>query len=321
MSTPKYNRRIRPESSIGYDADASHLGKRFVNRDGSFNLRKRGWSVWKRISIYSYLLEISWLKFLVLILLVYTVANLLFTTAYILVGLDQLSGFIAEDRWSQIKETFFFSMQSFTTVGYGRIDPVADGAHIVSSVETFTGWVFFAMVTGLVYGRFTRPKAYLAFSDKLLVSPYNDGLALMFRVVPYKEIHQLSDAKATVTLSLLVTKDGSEEFVFYPLKLEREKIDMFNMNWTIIHPVDGDSPVYQFSEEDFYSADFELMVQVSGYDPVYSNQVMQRTSYTYKDLVWGARFCSMYHPSNDGKKTILDLQKLHWYEKAELPSS
>jgi inward rectifier potassium channel len=320
MASTKINTRIKANPDTGFGTQAGSIGGRFINRDGSFNLRKTGWPFWKRMSVYSYLLELSWLQFLAVIVLFYTLVNLFFSLLYILIGTDQLQGFVSTTNWGKIKETFFFSTQSFTTVGYGRINPVGDGADLVSSIETMAGWLFFALVTGLLYGRFTQPKAYIAFSENLLVSPYKEGLGLMFRMVPFKDSHQLTEAKVVVNLSLLITENGKSDYQFYQLQLERSRIDMFNMNWTVVHPINEESPLYNYTKEDFIASDFELMIQVTGFDPVFSNQVMQRTSYTMRELVWGAKFALMYHQDEDGDTTILELDKLSHYDKAELPA-
>lgn len=318
MSTNKVSSRIKVNPDTGFGTQASRIGGRFINRDGSFNIRKTGWPAWKRISVYSYLLEISWLKFLTFIVLFYFLAGLFFTFFYLLAGTDQLHGMLATTRWGKTKETFFFSTQAFTTVGFGRLNPLGDGANIISAVETMCGFLFFALVTGLLYGRFTRPKAYIAFSDKALISPYQEGIGLMFRMVPYKNIHQLTDAKVAVNLSLLITENGKSDYQFYQLPLERSRIDSFSMNWTVVHPVDEDSPLYHYTKEDLAKADFELMVQVSGFDPVFSNQVMQRTSYRPNELAWGAKFSPMYREDND--TTIVELDKLSRYDQSDLPS-
>jgi inward rectifier potassium channel len=179
--------------------------------------------------------------------------------------------------------------------------------------------LFFAIVAGLSYGRFIRPKAHISFSEKALIAPYKNGVGLMFRMVPYKSMHQLTDAKVSLNISLLLPEEGDEGYKFYQLKVERSRIEMFNMNWTVVHPLDEESPLYHFTKQDLEVSDFELMVQVSGFDPIYSNQVLQRTSYTYNELVWGAKFSSMYQQSKDGKTTILQLDRLSRYEKAALP--
>lgn len=319
MATNKVSERVQANPDTGFGTKAGRIGGRFINRDGSFNIRKTGISLWKQISIYSYLMEVTWVHFIFAIVLFYMLANVIFTSVYLLVGINQLQGFMATTEWGRIKETFFFSTQSFTTVGYGRINPSGEGADIVASVETMCGWLFFAIVTGLLYGRFTKPRAFIAFSENVLVSPYKTGVALMFRMVPYKNLHQLTDAKVAVNMSLLVTENGEPGYKFYQLHLERSRIDMFNMNWTVVHPVNEESPLYHLSKEDLAASDFEVMVQVAGFDAIYSNQVLQRTSYTFREMVWGGKFSSMYHQSEDGETTILELDKLSDYEKVALP--
>lgn len=322
MSTSKINSRIKSNPDTGFGTQAGQIGGRFINRDGSYNLRKTGSPAWKRVSVYSFMMEIPWIKFLSIIMLFYFMAGLFFTFLYLLVGMDQLHGIVATTKWGKIKETFFFSTQSFTTVGFGRLNPLGDGANIISSFETMSGFLFFAIVTGLLYGRFTRPKAYIAFSDKALISPYRDGVGLMFRMVPYKEVHQLTDARVSVSLSLLITdENGKSDYQFYQLPLERSRVDAFSMNWTVVHPIDEDSPLHHYTKEDLAKADFEMMVQVSGFDPVFSNQVLKRTSYTADELVWGAKFVLMYHQDEDGDTTILELDKLSRYDKVEMSLS
>jgi inward rectifier potassium channel len=218
-----------------------------------------------------------------------------------------------------MKEVFYFSTQTFTTVGYGRINPLGDGADLVASIEAMSGWLFFALVTGLLYGRFTKPQAFISFSENALMSPYREGRALMFRMAPYKSNHHLSDVKVVVNLSLIVAEENKKpEYKFYNLSLERSRVDMFNMNWTVVHPIVEDSPLLHFKHEDLESADMEILVQVAGFNPVFSNMVMQRTSYTYKELIWGAKFKPMYHESPAGNTTILELNKLNHFEKVNL---
>jgi inward rectifier potassium channel len=314
MAGRKINPFSRSNPDTGFGTQPSAVGGRFVNKDGSFNLRKQGLPFLKRSSFYSYLLELSWLQFLGVIVLCYLLINLLYTSAYLLIGTNQLQGFHSTTSWGRAKEVFYFSTQTFTTVGYGRLNPRADGADIIASIQTMSGWLFFAIVTGLLYGRFTRPKAFIAFSENVLISPYQEGTAVMFRMVPYKNLHHLNDVKVTVNLSLQVADGEKSEYRFYQLALERSRIDMFNMNWTVVHPITAESPLLKFTKEDLDNSDAEMLVQVTGFDPIFSNMVMARTSYTYKEFVWGARFRSMYHESEDGNTTILDLDKLNIFD-------
>jgi inward rectifier potassium channel len=312
--TKKINTGSKSNPDTGFGEQASQIGGRFVNKDGSFNLRKEGWPLSKTRSAYSMLLEMSWLKLLTVIVLFYVFINVLFTALYLLVGYDQLTGIIADTHWARVKEIFYFSTQTFTTVGYGRVNPVADGANIVASLETMTGWLFFALVTSLLYGRFTQPKAYIGFSHNALIAPYKNGLGLMFRMVPYKNNHHLTDAQVVVNIAFTVEEAGKPQFKFYQLDLERSRIDAFSMNWTVVHPIDERSPLLNATKEDLQHWDVELYVQVSGFSPVFSNTVLQRTSYTYHEIVWGAKFTPMYRESPDGNTTIIELHKLNDYK-------
>jgi len=315
-------KKINPSSKVnpdtGFGTQASQVGGRFLNKDGSFNIRKEGWSRFKIMSMYSHLLDLSWLRFLLVVILFYLLANLFFTVLYILVGTDQLQGFFYKSFWGEVKEVFFFSTQTFTTVGYGRVNPLHDWANIIASMEAMFGWLFFAIVTGLLYGRFTRPRAYLAFSEHALISPYKNGMGLMFRMVPYKIKHHLAEVRTVVTIAFTVMEDDKQEFKFYQLNLERSRVDTLNMNWTIVHPIDEQSPLLHFTEEDLEVSDVELYVQVTGFSPIFSATVMQNTSYTYKEIIWGAKFKPMYRESATGTTTIVELNKLNMHERVEL---
>ena len=315
-------KKINPSSKVnpdtGFGTQASQIGGRFINKDGSFNLIKEGWPVFRITNIYSHLLDFSWVYFMLIIVLFYLLGNFLFTGIYLLLGHDQLQGLVYHSFWEEVKEVFFFSTQTFTTVGYGRVNPIKDEANLIASVESMCGWLFFAIVTGLLYGRFTRPKAYLAFSEQALISPYKQGIALMFRMVPYKRKHHLADAKITVTIAFTVMEEGSQQFRFYQLNLERFRVDTLNMNWTVVHPIDEQSPLLHFTEEDLKNSDMELYVQVTGFSPIFSATVMQNTSYTYREIVWGAKFNPMYHESADGSTTIVKLNKLNEYNPVDL---
>lgn len=318
-SAKKINVFSKANPDTGFGVQANQIGGRFVNKDGSFNLRKEGLPLLERISFYSNMLEISWAQFFAFILLFYFSANIVFTILYLLVGQYQLQGLISAAGWARVKEIFFFSTETFTTVGYGRINPVGDGAHIIASLESLTGFLSFAFLTGLLYGRFSRPRAYITFSENALMSPYKKGIALMFRMVPYKVHHNLTDARVSVNISFTEMEEDEPVYKFYKLKLERERIDTFNMNWTVVHPIDEESPLLNLNKEDMHGADLELYVQVNGFDNIFSNMVLHRSSYTFKEIIWGAKFKSMYHESADGNTTILELDKLNEFEKVSLP--
>jgi inward rectifier potassium channel len=296
--------------NTGFGVQANAIGDRFVNKDGSFNITKTGYPAFKRVSVYSGLLDLPGWKFLTLLIATYLVINLLFTAGYLMIGTDELDGFRSADYAQRVLETFFFSTQTFTTVGYGRINPIGNLANFLASFQTMMGWLFFALVTGIYYGRFTRPKAFLHFSMNALISPYQGGKALMFRVVPYKNDHFLTNSNISVNAAMLKGK----EYHFYNLQLERSHVDALSTNWTIVHPINEISPLFGLGSGEFEQQDLEVYVHIDGFDPIYSNTVIKRTSYTYKEIILNAKFQSMYHMSKDGSSTVLELNKLNAYD-------
>ncbi len=311
-------KRSNPFSKInndtGFGNNASSYGGRFVNKDGSFNLKKTGIPFWDRFSIFHKMLNIPRWKFSAVILIFFLSINLLYTTIYWFAGAGQFMGMIATTKWQIFKELYFFSTETFTTVGYGRVNPIGDFVNFVASIEAMTGFLSFAIATGLIYGRFSKPKAYLKFSQEALVSPYRqDSTALMFRFVTYKDNHTLTNVEVKVNLALKVIEDGEPVYKFYDLELERNRVDSLPMNWTVVHPIDETSPLAGFTVEDMQIADVELYVLIRAFDDVYSNYVLRRTSYTYDEIRFNKKFVPMYHESEDGKTTILELDKLHEY--------
>jgi|SRR5579859_7930705 len=305
---------LKPNNDTGFGTNAASYGGRFINRDGTFNLRKEGMSFLNRFSVYHSMLSMPRWKFISLIVVSYFIVNLGYSLVYLAVGVDQLQGVIATTPWGKFKEAFFFSAETFTTVGYGRVNPVGDGANVVAAIEALSGWLSFALATGLIFGRFARPKSFLLFSDFALVSPYKEGkTALMFRFAPYKDNHTLTDVQIRVNIGLKMLKDSSEEYVFYDLNLERTKVESLPMNWTVVHPIDEQSPLLGFTPDDMESSDVEIYVLIRGFDDVYSNFVQQRTSYTYREIRFNGKFVPMYRESEDGRTTILELHKLNEY--------
>ena len=306
------SKRINPIPKLNNDTGFSTIGNinggRFINRDGSFNLRKTGWPLWDRFSVYNAMLMLPLWKFISLIFIFFIFINLLFTGIYLWIGIDQFTGIIARSNWEAFKEIYFFSTQTFTTVGYGRINPVHDGANVVASIESMTGLLSFALATGLIYGRFARPRAHLAFSEYAVIAPYRDQTALMFRFACYKEHHALTDVTVQVNLAMLIQENGEANYKYYDLPLERSKIESLPMNWTVVHPIDEQSPLVGFTQEDLKAADVEVYVLIRGFNDVYSNTVLQRTSYTYQEIKLNRKFIPMYQETENG--TVLELHKL-----------
>lgn len=317
MSLPK---KINPFSKVNNDTGfASHsedVGGRFINKDGSYNLVKTGMPYRKRFSIFHDMLNLPVGKFITVIFLIYLGINIIFTIIYFTLGAAQFDGLIPGNDWKIFRQLLYFSTQTLTTVGYGHVSPVGDGVNIVAGIEALTGFLSLAIATGLIYGRFSKPKSYLLFSNNALISPYKNGKALMFRFAGFKDKHALTDLEVRVNTGLVLVENGKPDYKYFTLGLERTKVESMAMSWTVVHPIDEESPFYGFTEEDMKNADVEIYVMLRGFDDVFSNFVQRRTSYTYHEILFNRKFVPMFRESDDGKTTILELQKLNVHKEA-----
>lgn len=306
------NKRINPSSKLNNDTGFSNTGNingsRFINRDGTLNLRKEGWPIWDRFSIFYMMIRLPLWKFISVIFIFFISINLFYSLIYLWIGTNQLTGLMNSSGWNAFKEIFFFSSQTFTTVGYGRINPIGDGANVLACIEAMSGLLSFALATGLIYGRFARPRAHLAFSNHAIIGPYRDKTALMFRLACYKEQHALTDVTVQVNLAMLIQENGQWNYKYYDLPLERKKIEQMPMNWTVVHPIDDKSPLLGLTPEDLKTTDVELYIMIKGFNDIYSNTVLQRTSFTYQEIKFNRKFIPMYQETENG--TILELHKL-----------
>ncbi|GAB2790351.1 ion channel [Rhabdobacter roseus] len=297
--------------NTGFSPNSDAAGRRLINRDGTVSLRKKGIPFYERISIYHSLLRMPRLYFILTVFGIYTSLNIIFATIYFSLGPDSLEGTLLADSLSErYLQAFFFSSQTLTTVGYGHISPVGFVTNVVASIESFIGIMSFALVTGMFYARFSRPEAYIRFSDHFLVAPYREGKALMFRLATTKNNH-LTDVEAEVTAAIHVTEHGKATTKFYQLALEFSKINSLGVSWTVVHPLDENSPFSDFTQQDFTAGRLELMITIRAFDDHFSNTVQQRTSYIQQEMVYGARFLPMYEQSKDGKYLHALLDKLN----------
>lgn len=311
----RINSRAKADDNTGFGTNSSMYGDRLVNRNGRANVRKTGLPFFSRLSWYHTLLEMPRWKFLALIFISFLLVNLLFAITFYIIGVEHLGGMDATTQGEKFVEAYFFSAQTFTTVGYGRINPTGYLMSFVAAFEAFSGLLFFALATGLFYARFSRPEAFLRFTDKAIIAPYKNGAALMFRMVPTKNNH-LTDAEVKVTLGMSIEENGKRVNKFYSLPLELSQVNTINLSWTIVHAIDDKSALYNLTLDDLKMCRVEIIAFVKAFDETYSNTVVARTSYTAYEIDYGERFLPMYHRSEDGSVTILDLDKLNLTEKA-----
>ncbi|MBI2683558.1 MAG: hypothetical protein HYX26_10175 [Acidobacteriales bacterium] len=288
---------------------------RLLNRDGTFNVRRKGLDFWTALNPYHEMLTMSWWKFYTLVFLFYFALNVLFALAYMACGPDALHGGL-EYPW--FERAFFFSIHTFATIGYGSLTPNGVAANMIVALEAIVGLLAFALATGMLFARFARPHAKILYSRHAVLAPYQGRSGFMFRITNGRR-NQLVEMQAKVTMSRWEVIDGVRVRKFYQLELERERVAFFPLAWTIVHPVSERSPLEGWSEQDLRAADAEFLILMTGFDETFSQTVYSRTSYRAEEIQWGVRFAGLYDPTGDDGLVVIDLSRFHDVERAELP--
>ncbi|WP_295652202.1 ion channel [uncultured Mucilaginibacter sp.] len=312
--------KFNPENDLGFGTKAVTKNQRLLNQDGSVNVKRKGLPFFDTSNNYHTLITISWTKFWLLVFTCYFTLNLIFASIYMAIGVDSLAGADGNTFWQHFWEAFFFSAQTLSTVGYGHMYPSGMMSSTVSAIESMIGLLAFALATGLLYGRFSRPSARISYSKNMLVAPYLDGQqAFMFRLANQRR-STLIDLQVEVNLSYLEEVDGKPIRRFLQLELERKRVSLLSLNWTVVHPIDDKSPLKDVSHADLVKAEATFAVLIKAFDDTFSQTVHSRTSYQYDEIVWGARFKPAFDRDESGA-IVLDLSQISAYEKVELPVS
>ena len=286
---------------------------RSLNKDGSFNVKKENVPFLEKINFFHSLISMPWLHFFVVIIGGYFVVNTIFAFTYLLIGVEHLTGIQAESVSEKFMECFFFSSQTITTLGYGRIAPIGMIANTVASVESMLGLLAFALATGLLYGRFSKPSGKIKYSSYAVLAPYQNINAFMFRVVN-PQSNQLLEVEVNVSFSL--KRDNSDSRDFYTLELERNKVVFFPSMWTVVHPISETSPLYKLSEAEMLEKDAEFIVIMKAFDESFSQTVYSRTSYRADEIKWGEKF--VYLIKNNQEGVSVDVGRIDETEIAKL---
>ena len=240
--------------------------------------------------------------------------NLIFGFIYYFIGIENLNGVLAESEFDKLLESFFFSTQTFATVGYGRVNPTGLLTNLVASIEALFGVLSLALVTSLLYSRFSKPKIRLLYSKNIIVAPYKDMKAIMFRFANTTS-QQLLECEVQVMISLKMDEHGKSVQKFVQLELETNKSAALALNWTVVHPLNDNSPLKDFTPRDYINSGIEFIITFKAFDSTYSQFVYDRYSYTYEELVYNVKFVLPFHPSKDGTGTVLELDKIGLFEK------
>jgi inward rectifier potassium channel len=285
--------------------------RRLLNRDGSFTSRRDGLPFLSSLSFYHYFLTISWPRFFGIMAGLYVAANTAFALAYLACGTDSLIATTNTGVTNAFWRAFFFSVETLATVGYGNVTPTGLVAHFVMTAESFAGLLVFALGTGLLFARFSRPTAAVAFSTRAVVGPYHGRTAFMFRIANARS-NQLVELEAKV----LYSRIENAVRTYDQLALERTRVVFFPLSWTIVHPIDERSPLFGVTPEMLAANDAEFMIMLGGTDETFSQTVHARSSYKPPEIRFGHRFANIYNPVDDKGIVSIDLRKLSETEPA-----
>jgi inward rectifier potassium channel len=303
------------DRDLGFGAVVSRESRqRLLNPDGSFNVVRSGLGLLQTLAPYQQLLTISWTGFFAMVLVVYLLINLVFAVTYVASGADALVGPGSNMLGGQFSQAFFFSVQTFATIGYGQIGPNGFLANAIVTIEALVGLMFQALATGLLFARFSRPTASILFSHRAVVAPYQDGQSLQFRIANRRR-NEIIQLEAQVLFSAM-QPDGRGGSVrrYSILPLERNKVTFFPLSWTIVHPIDGASPLAGKTATELEQAQAEILVLLSGIDETFAQTVHARSSYRANEIVWNARFQSMFVQPDAHSHLSVDISRLHEIE-------
>lgn len=276
---------------------------RLILEDGSFNVTKKGAGL-KGFSFYYWLLNLHWIRLILYGIIGYFLVNLLFACAYFIAGREQLSGGLEQLTDADFfMHCFYFSTQTLTTVGYGFISPIKGMSSIMAAFEAMLGLLGFALATSVLYGRFSKAKSRILFSKTMVVSPYRGIKGLKFRIAnPRKS--QVIELKARVLYSHLESENGVAKRRYTPLDLEIDFIHMFPLPWTIVHPMEESSPLFNKTKADLEREQTEFIIILKGYDDTFNQYVHQINSYRANEVLFDTDFKPMFDAGYETSTTV-----------------
>jgi inward rectifier potassium channel len=304
------------KSDLGFGEKSYNKGSRLINANGSFNVKRKGISSFNVSDIYHSLITIKWWQFAILISVLFFIANAFFALLYLYCGVEQITSINKGNLWDNFWDVFYFSTQTMTTVGYGFFAPIGTHAKVIASFEAFIGLLGFAMATGVLYGRFSRPVARIRYSEQAIIAPYQDSNGMMFRMVNMRN-NQLIEIEVSVNMVWLNKETNKRDYAKLPLEIE--KINFMPLSWTIVHPIDEASPFWGKDKSYFADQDGEIIILVKAFDESFSQVVYDRRSYRVSEFVWGAKFVSAIE-NRPGGIVYLNIDGIDKFEEVSLNS-
>ena len=274
---------------------------RLLRRDGELNVQKDALNSFR---VFNFLIKMSWQRLFFYAFLAHVLINCLFSLLYWVTGGAACLPDMPRDSQLEFLNIFFFSTQTFTTLGYGHIHPSCLSSNIISSIESFTGLVFFSVVTGLFYTKFTQPRVEVALSKVAVFDHFLGGFGLKFMLANEYE-NKLVDVEVTLDLIKLEIVDKRYKKRFYNLPLIRSKIPFLSVPWTVVHPIDAKSPLWGLTKEEFEGSSMEFFVQVKVFDEAHRQVLFKEFSYFgAEEVLWGAKYVNIQRYTETGHLKI-----------------
>jgi inward rectifier potassium channel len=300
-----------PSSDLGFGRVVSEQRQlRLLNRDGSFNVQRRGRGLHAFLA-YSNLVTTTWGRFFLFVAAVYLTLNGCFALLYDTAGPNGLVSTINTGIESPFLRAFFFSIHTSATIGYGSIVPVGIVTNVLVALESVVSLLGLAVVTGLVFARFSRPVADILFSQNAVMSWIGNQRAFEFRIINTRN-NQIIDLHVRLLVSRFeINASGASVRRYYPLRLERESVVFFPLSWTIVHTIDQDSPLYGVTQEELTASGAEFLILLTGMDETFSQVVNARSSYRASEIIWDAKFSDIFVYDSEGRTADIDIKRFH----------
>lgn len=288
-------------ADLGFGAEVIAQSRtRFINKDGSFNVHRKGVFDRGSFSPYHAVLSASWLRFYLGVLAYYVVINFIFSALYFASGKHSFPEIANLEPLQRFGQLFFYSVQVITTLGSSPLVPNSTLAYILLSVEAMVGMLGFAVGASLMFARFSNPSVKILFSNNAVMAPYNGEKGLMIRIINGRS-NELVDVRAVLTLAM-DDKFGKRQFT--KLNLEREMVLVFPLNWTIVHPIDETSPIYNKTPKDLEKAHAEFLLAITAVDQDLSKQIYARMSYLYNEVLDNVKFANILEKTSSGTVVV-----------------
>ena len=289
---------------------------RLVAADGSFRVNRIGQLSGLREGFVALATMPLW-RLILTFVVAYLSMNLFFGSLYMIIGVEDIGNADMTSLGGKWMSAIGMSVQTLTTVGYGSLYPNSTAAWGLAAVEGVFGILGFSLISAVIYARFARPTTRLAYSDKALIAPFQEGWSLQLRLAN-KRSTLLVEIEARLIMVMADVDEHGERLNYYNLKLQFNKVSFLPLSWTVVHPITSESPLAGMSQEELIKRRAEVIIILKGIDEGYMQQVITRHSFRYDEIVWGGRYVRAFS-SKDGSMRM-DLAMLSDYTSLEAPS-